>query len=47
VKIDPPPVRAGLAVSLRRGKQFFAELKRRNVYHAELTENQLSGNLAL
>jgi adenylate cyclase len=32
VKIDPPSVRAGLAVSLRRGKQFFAELKRRNVY---------------
>jgi hypothetical protein len=25
VKIDPPPA------SLRRGKQFFAELKRRNV----------------
>ena len=32
MKIDPPSVRAGLAISLRRGKQFFAGPKRRNVY---------------
>jgi hypothetical protein len=28
MKMDPPPA------DLRRGKQFFAELKRRNVYKA-------------
>jgi hypothetical protein len=31
MKIDPPSARAGPALSLRRGKQFFSELKRRNI----------------
>jgi hypothetical protein len=41
VKIDPP------SPGRRRGKQFFAELKRRNVLRGgRLTENHISGNLA-
>jgi hypothetical protein len=33
VKIDPP------SPGLRRGKHFFAELKRRNVYKAAVRKN--------